>query len=460
MTSSLTPTITKSWLQDLKRNASNGTSSLNYWAVNQSTLITTSQPIFFSLGTGAQILDATVSKCEATNHELIITTCFWAKSSSQEAISALLIKLSAKAIAQNRKIHVRICFSSYSITQKLFQTSSLSGKIYPPSSWTNLWLPSPEQLAGLDMEVKSVFVRPFSVMHPKFILVDRKLVFMPSCNVSWEAWFEGCIEMKGGIAEKLFDFWVTFWAQGKTSLPAFLPDEVEPDQTSHPDPGKNTPSLIKQADFSPELMTPQTILLPSPHHRNPRFHFNFTTPPPCPPTPLNLFLLQIFAQARRTIFIQTPNITSAPVVAALHSALTRGVDVHLVTSRKLMILEQLVTAGTITEFEIWKLRRWHRKLHAMHAKGDAELGSQRPGGLRVGYYHAREGVRDKNEPVKSHLKLVIVDEEVTVQGSGNMDRASWYTSQELGVAFFSADIATMTRDCVNEGLIGRVDYVS
>jgi len=66
-------------------------------------------------------------------------------------------------------------------------------------------LPAPDELLGLEMVVKMVFVRPFSVMHPKFVLVDRQRAFMPSCNVSWEEWFEGCIEMRGDIAGKLFE---------------------------------------------------------------------------------------------------------------------------------------------------------------------------------------------------------------------------------------------------------------
>ncbi len=95
-----------------------------------------------------------------------------------------------------------------------------------------------------------------------------------------------------------------------------------------------------------------------------------------------------------------------------------------------MILEQLVTAGTITEFEMWKLRRQHRKLHEKHEKADPEMRLKRPGSLRVGYYHARDGSSKEEEPVKTHLKLVIVDDEVTVLGSGNMDRAR-YVSDKL-----------------------------
>lgn len=88
-----------------------------------------------------------------------------------------------------------------------------------------------------------------------------------------------------------------------------------------------------------------------------------------------------------------------------------------------MILEQLVTAGTITEFELWKLRRHYTKLLNQYAtRTDPEALELEPGKLRIGYYHARNG-EEEEEPVKSHLKLVLVDEEVVVLGSGNMDRA-------------------------------------
>lgn len=47
----------------------------------------------------------------------------------------------------------------------------------------------------------------------------------------------------------------------------------------------------------------------------------------------------------------------------------------------------------------------------------------------------------ENQPVKLHLKMTVIDNEITVLGSGNMDRASWVTSQEVGVAIFSEQVA-------------------
>lgn len=78
------------------------------------------------------------------------------------------------------------------------------------------------------------------------------------------------------------------------------------------------------------------------------------------------------------------------------------------------------------------------------------------GSLRVDYYEPRaEETRQWGEPVQSHLKLTIVDGEWTVLGSGNMDRASWYTSQELGVAFRSEELAKIIMKTVSDQMQER-----
>jgi len=177
----------------------------NYYANSPETsLITSSRPSNFILGTGSQVLSSVISTCLKTNHELLIVTCFWAKSKSQQDVAKLLRSLSENALSRGTgtKIRVRLCFSSISVFQKLFQTSSLEGKLYPPSRWLEMGLPPPEQIPGLDLVVKSIFVRPFSVMHPKFIILDRQRAFIPSCNVSWEDWFEGCIDTEGAVVGK------------------------------------------------------------------------------------------------------------------------------------------------------------------------------------------------------------------------------------------------------------------
>jgi phosphatidylserine/phosphatidylglycerophosphate/cardiolipin synthase-like enzyme len=74
--------------------------------------------------------------------------------------------------------------------------------------------------------------------------------------------------------------------------------------------------------------------------------------------------------------------------------------------------------------------------------------------LRIEYYVPRQGA-EYVEPVQSHIKVSVFDERIVVLGSGNMDRASWYTSQELGVAFCSEELAQTVRGTLQDGLNGR-----
>lgn len=141
-------------------------------------------------------------------------------------------------------------------------------------------------------------------------------------------------------------------------------------------------------------------------------------------------------------------------------ALARGVNISIVTSSRMMILEQLVTAGTTTELCIKGLTRQYNSLMKTYddeqsRPGALEEGNVKPGKLSIRYYQPRSAGGDK-EPVKSHFKLTIFDERTVVLGSGNMDRASWYTSQELGVAFFSEELAQKIKAALDIDLQGRL----
>lgn len=440
----------------------------NYFANDLSRLVTESVVQNFRIGIGDDIYSSILPTVETAELEVIFVTCFWAKSTSLERLSNTLQALSTKAIERKGpKIRVRICFSSLSILQKLFHTSSPAGHVYPSSTWAKkLGLPPPEDLIGLDLEIKSVFIRPFSVMHPKFIVIDRARVWLPSCNVSWEAWFEGCIELSGPVVEQFVRFWKAFWAK-ESERQESLPDtRLQMDESVVQDHTDDAETVQRVAGSFPAIVRLDTlgpvptVFLPSPHHVNPRFRpLPWQSAPDAPPTPLNTFTIQLFGSATSNIYVQTPNVTSPPVLTALLRALQRGVNVHIVTSERLMILEQLGTAGTTTARCIKKLiKRYKRLSSASFSASALEAGVPRLGRLCIEYYCSQHS-NSPHQPTQSHLKLTVVDAVWIILGSGNMDRASWYTSQELGVALCSHGVAAAVHGIVRRGLEGRTKVV-
>jgi phosphatidylserine/phosphatidylglycerophosphate/cardiolipin synthase-like enzyme len=440
----------------------------NYHSRYPRSLITTSNLDTFMTGTGSAIYNSLAPLLQSANHELILVTCFWARSESLETLNQILRHLSDKAVRRGTdKIRVRLCFSSLSIFQKLFHKQSVDGQLYSSDVWIKkLGLPGPKELGGLDIKIKSVFILPFSVMHPKFIIIDRKKVVLPSCNISWEEWFEGAATMTGPIVEQFLKFYFSFWER-KQDVPSVNWDSehilgnVPGDETAVTDLLKSK-SRISATNI-------HTIFLPSPHRRNPHLS-PFSAPEKvlAPPTPLNTFILTLFARAERSIRIQTPNVTAPPVLSALLTALARGIDVQILTSEQLMILEQLVTAGTTTSRCIAKLiRRYHKlgnkSLRRPMSDEEAAISPTLPGRLHISYFEPSGGPKtpgnEAGEPQQSHLKMTIVDEEVVVLGSGNLDRASWFTSQELGVAFFDKEVVGKILVAVDEAMKGRSKVV-
>ncbi len=444
------PHHNKEWLDHLTSSDRVEQNKIHFWGKDPSCLITTSStgPGKFTVGNGTNVYTSTIIPAlESAQDEIIFVTCFWARSSALDQLSSALIRLSARVNSRPNgmsKLRVRLCFSSCSLIQKLSHTSSPAGHIYPPSKWQSLGLPPPGDLTGLDVQVKSLFFLPFSVMHPKFVIIDRQQALFPSCNLSYESWLECCLPVSGPVVTILVDFWHNVWARDDfPPLPVTASEEV----SSTPSPPEASPSCT-------------TILLPSPHHRSPRFH-PFSTAAPPPSTPLNTHLLHLFSTASRSIRLMTPNLTSPPVIGALTAALERGVNVEVITNRRMMILEQLLTSGTITEYCVWKFRRRYRQIAQSRSRrgsatSDMEEGqAHEVGPLSVGYFVPGSIYR------RSHIKCTIVDEEVIVLGSGNMDRASWYTSQELGIALEGRQVVCDVWRVINgdESPYGGVEWL-
>ncbi|KAL5598752.1 hypothetical protein BROUX41_003912 [Berkeleyomyces rouxiae] len=468
----------------------------SYHLPDPTTLVSSCRPRFITTGTGENIFKETLLPAfNQARREIILVTCFWAESPTLRSLQESLEMLAARRTAEHagwdtervmdpqHRLRVSLCFSSSGVLQKLLHPQSTRGRMYAPAEWRSLGLPSAETLArgGIDLTVKSLFFLPFSVMHPKFLIVDRERAWMPSCNVSWEAWFETCIEFDGPAVEKLVIFYENVWAVDAASRHSDIQNTDELRSSRGATNVKQTsgssarisettdnafilesqyeslalPASAKNKFEFPASASCPAIILPSAHHLNPRFRVvPCTASAPPPPTPLNMALLTLFGNAQKHIEIMTPNLTSEPVIEALLDAVQRGVNVTLRTSRNMMLVEQLVTAGTTTAWKLKTMVARYRKMQAYrsHVRRSDDLETQQStalGKLEVYYYKAnahslaQPGAK-ADEPVLAHAKVVLVDNEYIVLGSGNMDRASWYTSQELGLLLympgFSGDV--------------------
>lgn len=420
----------------------------NHHVADVDSLITTSSPKSLYVGTGYSIFTrALLPAILEAKTSVHFVTCYWAESPSRHSLRQTLVQL---ATARSRSphlqpLHISIGFSSSGALQKLLHTASRNGHVYPPSQWATLGLPDEVTLrkGGIVMTVKSLFFTPLSVMHPKYVIVDGKTAFVPSCNVSWERWFEGCVELEGDIVGKLLAFHDRVWTAGSagaSSTDNGMDADVDARTTEHESNSASEThdtSPTQSIRFTSDSPVP-TIFLPSPHHRNPGFSvFPLLAQSKPPMTPLNAALLTLFANAQRSITILTPNVTSWPVLDALLDALARGVDVKIRTSKNMMLVEQLVTAGTTTSLCLGTFVKKYQAILNRHRSSDHEVQRVPPGKLEIYYYKPIEWRRsEQDEPVLSHFKMTLVDGEYLVLGSGNMDRASWWTSQELGVLFY------------------------
>jgi phosphatidylserine/phosphatidylglycerophosphate/cardiolipin synthase-like enzyme len=184
-------------------------------------------------------------------------------------------------------------------------------------------------------------------------------------------------------------------------------------------------------------------------------------PPSHPPTPLLTTTSNLLATAEHFILLITPNVTAPSVLALLLAALHRGVEVRIWTNKNLMTLEQWVTAGSTTPRCLAKLERQAKE---QGAKGTLRVryfdDPSEPGGRAAGAFgagqkapsHVRAGGEEwkrkrEERAVKLHAKVMVVDGARMLLGSGNMDAASWGTSQELGVLIEGREVV--------EGFMGR-----
>ncbi|GAA5960569.1 hypothetical protein JCM21900_002846 [Sporobolomyces salmonicolor] len=135
--------------------------------------------------------------------------------------------------------------------------------------------------------------------------------------------------------------------------------------------------------------------------------------------------------AKEKVFIQTPTFNAPLAVDAALEAVKRGVEVTI-----------FADLGFNDEGELLPFQGGTNEMVAidMYKRLETEEAKNK---LRWYWYTGK----DQNIPLNAkekarncHVKLMIVDDSVGIQGNGNMDAQSWYHSQEINILVDSAQV--------------------
>ena len=152
--------------------------------------------------------------------------------------------------------------------------------------------------------------------------------------------------------------------------------------------------------------------------------------------PQNEAWLSCIRNAQHSIFIQTPDLNAEPLIPALAAALRRGVEVTYYVCFGYNDAGEIIPGQGGTNDQA--------AMSLVHIITPEERQN-----LHICYYVGKDQDHPIHQSFKQrscHIKLLIVDEHVGIQGSGNQDTQSWYHSQEINIMLDSEEICRRWRE--------------
>lgn len=157
------------------------------------------------------------------------------------------------------------------------------------------------------------------------------------------------------------------------------------------------------------------------------------------PVPQNAAWLAAVDNAERSIFIQTPNMNAEPLLEPLLNAVRRGV-----------IVTAYVTLGYNDAGELLPGQNGTNEMIAYRLYSSL-ANEEEKSRLRIHNYVAKDRqtpVHNKFKYRSSHVKVMIVDETIAIQGNGNLDTQSYFHSTEINVLLDSPLICKIWRETI------------
>lgn len=146
--------------------------------------------------------------------------------------------------------------------------------------------------------------------------------------------------------------------------------------------------------------------------------------------PQNAAWLSGLRNAKKNVFIQTPTLNAEPLVPAIIEACERGIDVYC-----------YICLGYNDAGELLPMQGGHNDMvaHKLYTSLSANAKQRLHYFWYVGKDQTKPIIQEKKKR-SCHIKLMIVDEHIGIQGNGNQDTQSWYHSQEINVMLDSPQV--------------------
>ncbi|KAK2796477.1 hypothetical protein FQN51_009366 [Onygenales sp. PD_10] len=168
-------------------------------------------------------------------------------------------------------------------------------------------------------------------------------------------------------------------------------------------------------------------------------------------TPQNVAFLSAIRNAKNSIFIQTPDLNADRLLGPILDALRRGVVVTC------YLCLGYNDAGQLLPFQNGINEMISNYLY------NSLTSEEEKTRLRIYFYVGKDQTKPIHNKFKMrscHIKLMIIDEHIAIQGSGNLDTQSFFHSQESNVLLDSAEVCRSWLDGIrrnqNTGAFGLV----
>ncbi|KAH7925600.1 hypothetical protein BV22DRAFT_1033871 [Leucogyrophana mollusca] len=140
--------------------------------------------------------------------------------------------------------------------------------------------------------------------------------------------------------------------------------------------------------------------------------------------------------AQKSVFIQSPTFNAVPVVEGVLNAVRRGIECTL-----------YVDVGFNDGGEVLPGQGGTNEV--VSKRMFAQLKDEEKDNLKFYWYTGKDQIKPINASAQKrncHVKLMIVDDIVGIQGNGNQDTQSWFHSQEVNVMIDSPAVCREWRD--------------